>query len=378
MAQLREPEPGAAVSLVQEVSEEELRPPRRVLLGDQPWAKPEVLDQLFAAKALIGERVSARHFAVPADGQIVSYADLYLDGRDAQIEDVGTLPDHRGAGTRRPSWWRRPRPHGTPAPISSSSWPTRTIGPRSSTAASASTSSATTRSSSYRGVRDPGARRPRAREALRPHGRPRRGRPRGRRGRARRATRTERRRQVDARQDRLRACPAVARDGRDLWRSRRLARRAASARLPRRALPLSRLVLGRRGARAAPAALGLRGRRIGAARAARARRAERRPRPPRRADVEGHAAAPGDRAGAGRLAAAPAPGRADERARSGRQADGAAAAGGAAAARDVGAAELAPAERSRARLRPGGDPAGRLGRRGRLAGGARPGPRRGG
>jgi ribosomal protein S18 acetylase RimI-like enzyme len=98
MAQLREPEPGAAVSLVQEVSEEELRPPRRVLLGDQPWAKPEVLDQLFAAKALIGERVSARHFAVPADGQIVSYADLYLDGRDAQIEDVGTLPDHRGRG----------------------------------------------------------------------------------------------------------------------------------------------------------------------------------------------------------------------------------------------------------------------------------------
>src|SRR3954453_14978260 len=231
-------------------------------------------------------------------------------------------PTTGGAGTRRPSWWRRPRPHGTPAPISSSSWPTRTIGPRSSTAASASTSSATTRSSSYRGVRDPGARRPRAREALRPHGRPRRGRPRGRRGRARRATRTERRRQVDARQDRLRACPAVARDGRDLWRSRRHPRRAASARLPRRALPLSRLVLGRRGARAAPAALGLRGRRIGAARAARARRAERRPRPPRRADVEGHAAAPGDRAGAGRLAAAPAPGRADARARSGRRAGG--------------------------------------------------------
>src|SRR4051812_31090811 len=122
-------------------------------------------------------------------------------------------PTTGGAGTRRPSWWRRPRPHGTPAPISSSSWPTRTIGPRSSTAASASTSSATTRSSSYRGVRDPGARRPRAREALRPHGRPRRGRPRGRRGRARRATPAEKRPQVDARQDPPRACPAGAGGG---------------------------------------------------------------------------------------------------------------------------------------------------------------------
>jgi predicted GNAT family acetyltransferase len=32
------------------------------------------------------------------DGEIVSYADLYTDGADAQIEDVGTLPEHRGQG----------------------------------------------------------------------------------------------------------------------------------------------------------------------------------------------------------------------------------------------------------------------------------------
>jgi ribosomal protein S18 acetylase RimI-like enzyme len=28
----------------------------------------------------------------------VSYTDLYLRGGDAQVEDVGTLPEHRGRG----------------------------------------------------------------------------------------------------------------------------------------------------------------------------------------------------------------------------------------------------------------------------------------
>jgi ribosomal protein S18 acetylase RimI-like enzyme len=98
MAQLREPEPGTDVSMVREVREEELRPARRELLANHPRAKPDVVDQLFRAKALIGERVNTRFFGVPADGRIVSYADLYVDGADAQVEDVGTLPDHRGRG----------------------------------------------------------------------------------------------------------------------------------------------------------------------------------------------------------------------------------------------------------------------------------------
>jgi len=68
------------------------------LLEGQPWAKPEVVEQLFAAKALIGERVTARYFAIELDGEVVSYADLYLDGADAQVEDVGTLPEQRGNG----------------------------------------------------------------------------------------------------------------------------------------------------------------------------------------------------------------------------------------------------------------------------------------
>jgi ribosomal protein S18 acetylase RimI-like enzyme len=98
MAQLREPERTGDLSLVREVEETALRPARRQLLEDQPWAEPDVVEQLFAARALIGERVRLRCFGLPVDGEVVSYADLYSDGADAQIEDVGTLPEHRGRG----------------------------------------------------------------------------------------------------------------------------------------------------------------------------------------------------------------------------------------------------------------------------------------
>ena len=83
---------------MRELDEEALRPARRRLLEGLPWATPEVVEQLFRAKTLIGERVTARFFGVELDGTVVSYADLYVDGADAQVEDVGTLPEHRGKG----------------------------------------------------------------------------------------------------------------------------------------------------------------------------------------------------------------------------------------------------------------------------------------
>jgi len=98
MAQLREPEREADLSLVREVSEPELREARKRVLANEPWASPDVLDQIFAAKALIGERVRTRFFAAELDGEVVSYSDLYLDGTDAQVEDVGTVPEHRNQG----------------------------------------------------------------------------------------------------------------------------------------------------------------------------------------------------------------------------------------------------------------------------------------
>ena len=98
MAQLREPEREADLSLVREVSEPDLREARKQVLAGEPWASPKVLEQIFAAKALIGKRVTTRFFAVELDGEVVSYTDLYLDDADAQVEDVGTLPEHRNEG----------------------------------------------------------------------------------------------------------------------------------------------------------------------------------------------------------------------------------------------------------------------------------------
>jgi ribosomal protein S18 acetylase RimI-like enzyme len=98
MAQLREPERDGDLGLVEEVAEDELRPARQRVVEGQPWSKPEVMAQLFAAKHRIGERARARFFAVRIDGGIVTYSDLYQDGADAQVEDVGTLPEHRGRG----------------------------------------------------------------------------------------------------------------------------------------------------------------------------------------------------------------------------------------------------------------------------------------
>jgi ribosomal protein S18 acetylase RimI-like enzyme len=98
MAQLREPERGADLGLVSEVEEPMLRAARYQVVTGEPWAKPEVMEQLFAAKELIGQRVTARHFAVVLEGNAVSYADLYQDGTEAQVEDVGTLQEHRKRG----------------------------------------------------------------------------------------------------------------------------------------------------------------------------------------------------------------------------------------------------------------------------------------
>jgi ribosomal protein S18 acetylase RimI-like enzyme len=98
MAQHREPDRSADLSRVEEVEEAELRPPRQRVVAGEPWGKPEVMAQLFAAKHRIAERVRVRFFALRAGGEVASYTDLYQDGAEAQVEDVGTLPEHRERG----------------------------------------------------------------------------------------------------------------------------------------------------------------------------------------------------------------------------------------------------------------------------------------
>ena len=99
MVQLREPDASVDTSEVAEVGHEGIRPARhRMITTYYEWGSPEVAEQLLDHKSALAQWVTVRGFGVPVDGEIVSYSDLYLDGADAQIEDVATLPDHRGRG----------------------------------------------------------------------------------------------------------------------------------------------------------------------------------------------------------------------------------------------------------------------------------------
>jgi len=88
----------APVDLVRELDADALRPARRRLIEDFPWARPDVLEQLHEAKHLIAARVDTRFLGIVVDGEVVAYADLYVEPPNAQIEDVGTLEEHRGRG----------------------------------------------------------------------------------------------------------------------------------------------------------------------------------------------------------------------------------------------------------------------------------------
>jgi GNAT superfamily N-acetyltransferase len=99
MVPRRDPHRPVDTSGVVEVEREELRPIREAILGE--WlgdAADEVIPQLSESDRRFAAAGNARHFAVTVGGKAVSSTDLFSDGRTAQIEDVGTLPDHRGSG----------------------------------------------------------------------------------------------------------------------------------------------------------------------------------------------------------------------------------------------------------------------------------------
>lgn len=81
-----------------EVREADLRPGRTAEILRFPWGSEEVARQLMDAKALLGERATTRFFGVRVDGEIVSWADLYLAQGVGQVEDVATKEEHRGKG----------------------------------------------------------------------------------------------------------------------------------------------------------------------------------------------------------------------------------------------------------------------------------------
>ncbi|MDQ4082234.1 MAG: GNAT family N-acetyltransferase, partial [Actinomycetota bacterium] len=99
MARRRPAEKTADLSLVSEVEWEALRGIRAAIIREEPWGKgDDVVRDLLEGGARFARAGRARHFAVVADGEVVSAADLYTDGEVAQVEDVATLASHRGHG----------------------------------------------------------------------------------------------------------------------------------------------------------------------------------------------------------------------------------------------------------------------------------------
>jgi ribosomal protein S18 acetylase RimI-like enzyme len=98
MIQRRAPERTADLSAVIEVDEAALRPGRTREILAQPWGSPEVAQQLLDSKVLLGRRAITRFFGVQVGDEVVSWTDLYLAQGVGQVEDVATLPEHRGNG----------------------------------------------------------------------------------------------------------------------------------------------------------------------------------------------------------------------------------------------------------------------------------------
>jgi ribosomal protein S18 acetylase RimI-like enzyme len=89
----------AKSAAVEEVDAAALRPLREAIVRGEPWATGEEVTRMVVdSTEVFGRAGNARHFAVRTNGQVASAADLYSDGRTAQIEDVATFPEQRGRG----------------------------------------------------------------------------------------------------------------------------------------------------------------------------------------------------------------------------------------------------------------------------------------
>lgn len=96
-------DPDRAPDLVtEECSFEEVRPLRLEVNRREPWASSEQVVRMLADYHRKLERViGARFFAVRVEGALAGACDLYVDGPDAQVEDVDTLLEHRNRGVAR-------------------------------------------------------------------------------------------------------------------------------------------------------------------------------------------------------------------------------------------------------------------------------------
>ncbi|HEY7002887.1 MAG TPA: GNAT family N-acetyltransferase [Gaiellaceae bacterium] len=83
---------------VEEVEAIRLFDLRRTIIHEWLPTDDETIAEIFAADLLVWRAANARSFAVVEDGTVVSSAELYSDWGTAQVEEVQTLPSHRGRG----------------------------------------------------------------------------------------------------------------------------------------------------------------------------------------------------------------------------------------------------------------------------------------
>lgn len=84
-----------------------------VVVGDADWEQSrramgvgfgsdaETMAQLLELERRLGDVIEVRHLAAVVEGEVAAYAALYIEGHVAQVEEVATLPAHRGRGLAR-------------------------------------------------------------------------------------------------------------------------------------------------------------------------------------------------------------------------------------------------------------------------------------
>ncbi len=103
MAHARAPDRAPDTSIeVLTVGDDAWEQGRRALIElEVDGSDPEVSRQLLDLDRRLAAAMDVRHVAALVNGEIASYAGVYLDDGVAQIEDVATLPTHRRQGLAR-------------------------------------------------------------------------------------------------------------------------------------------------------------------------------------------------------------------------------------------------------------------------------------
>lgn len=94
----------ADTARTEEVEPRQIVPLREAIIREwQKDAGDKTVSDILAADMLQVEAIAPRIFGIVEDGVVVSSAQLYSNGRTAQVEEVATLPGHRGRGYAKAS-----------------------------------------------------------------------------------------------------------------------------------------------------------------------------------------------------------------------------------------------------------------------------------